>query len=309
MKYNRISAKDALKATSPFIAVRSLVYLVSILIMAVAAVIGLLLISTGISIVAWIGVFIFIGSIVAVKWIERYILYMIKAGQIFAITQYIKTGQAPVTEKGYKGVLAFGTEKVKDNFGATNVAFVADRLIAGAVRQIMRFVNKAGDLLSFIPGVEVIMNIVSLILGIALSYIDEAVLSYIFMHKDEENVWKNACDAIVYYGQSWKGILKGASKVAITILLARIGIVGVAFFVGLGIGGGVGAVAGLIIGYIVMFAINKMLLDPFATIVMINDYYAAIEGQELKADMYGTFAKASSKFKELFGKSKEEVAA
>ena len=50
MKYNRFQQR-CFKGNIAFIAV-SLVYLVSILIMAVAAVIGLLLISTGISIVA-----------------------------------------------------------------------------------------------------------------------------------------------------------------------------------------------------------------------------------------------------------------
>lgn len=86
-------------------------------------------------------------------------------------------------------------------------------------------------------------------------------------------------------------------------------VIGLGFFVGLGIGGGTGAVAGLFIGYIVMFALNKIIVVPFATIVMINDYYTAIEGQEIKADLYGTFEKASSKFKELVGKAKTEVAA
>lgn len=46
----------------------------------------------------------------------------------------------------------------------------------------------------------------------------------------------------------------------------------------------------------------------YATVVMINDYYAAIEGKELQTDLYSKFEKASSKFKELIGKSKEKVA-
>ncbi len=234
---------------------------------------------------------------------------MIKAGHVFAITQYIKTGEAPVTEKGYKSVLAFGTETVKGHFGAANVAFVADTLISRSVRQIMRFLNKVGDFISFIPGAKVVMNLISLILGIALNYIDEAVLSYIFMRDDEDNVWKKTCDAIVYYGQSWKSILKSSAKISLSILGVRLLILGAGFFTGLGIGGGVGALVGLFIGYIIMFALNKILIDPFATIVMINDYYTAIEGQELKADMYGTFAKASSKFKELLGKAGDKAAA
>lgn len=309
MKYNKISAGDALKATAPFLAVRTLVYVVTTLIMVVAALLAILLIGTGNGLTAWVGIILFILSVGTVKWIERYTLYLIKAGHIFALTEYIRTGEAPVTEKGYKGVLAFGTDKVKHYFGATNVAFIADALISKAVRQIMRFINRIGNFLSFIPGSQQVIGIISSILGIALNYIDEAVLSYIFMHQEESNVWKKACDAIVYYGQSWKGMLKGAAKVALTILGVRILLLGIGFFAGLGIGGGTGAVIGLIIGYIVMYALNKIIVDPYASVMMISSYYATIEGKEIQFDMYSKFEKASSKFRELTGKAKTEVAA
>lgn len=253
--------------------------------MVVAAILGIALIATGNSLTAWVGIILFILSVGVAKWIERYTLYLIKAGHIFALTEYIRTGEAPVTEKGYKSVLAFGTDKVKDHFGATNVAFVADALISKAVRQIMRFINKIGNFLSFIPGSQQIIGIISSILGIALNYIDEAVLSYIFMHQEENNVWKKACDAIVYYGQSWKGMLKGAAKVALSILGVRILILGIGFFVGMGIAGGNGAVIGLIVGYIVMYALNKIVVDPYVSIIMISAYYATIEGKEIQFDM------------------------
>lgn len=92
------------------------------------AAIAIALISTGEGFIALLGFFVLILGYAGTKWVERYVLYVIKAGQIFSLTEYIKTGQTPVTEKGVKGVMAFGTEKVKDNFGATNVAFVADTL-------------------------------------------------------------------------------------------------------------------------------------------------------------------------------------
>lgn len=309
MKYNKISVGDAMKATAPFIAVRTLVYGITTLMMTVAAILGITLIATGNSITAWVGIIIFVLSVSVTKWIERYTLYLIKAGHIFALTEYIRTGEAPVTEKGYKGVLAFGTNTVKNHFGATNVAFIADALISKTVRQIMRFINRVGNFLSFIPGSQQIISIVSSILGIALNYIDEAVLSYIFMHQEETNVWKKACDAIVYYGQSWKDMIKGAAKVALSILGARIIIVGVGFFAGLAIGGGNGAVVGLFVGYIIMYALNNILVDPYVSIIMINDYYASIEGKELQLDMYAKFEKASSKFRELSGKTKTDIAA
>lgn len=307
--YNRISVSKALKATAPFIAVRTMVYAFTTLIIIIAAIIGLAIISVGNVISFWVGLLIFFGGIGFAKWVERYVLYLIKAGHIFALTEYIKTGAAPVTEKGYKSILAFGTEKVKQYFGATNIAFIADTLISKAVRQIMKFLNRIGNFLSFIPGAQQIINIISYILGTALNYIDEAVLSYIFMHQEENNAWKKACDAIVYYGQSWKSMIKGAAKVSVSIFAIRSLIIIVSFFTGMGIGGAFGAVWGLVIGYIIIYALSKILIDPYASIIMINDYYAAIEGQQLQADLYAKFEKASSKFKELLGRAGASAAA
>lgn len=307
--YNRISPGKALKATAPFIAVRTMVNIAATLLMILAAIIGFVIMLQGSGVAIVIGIIVFGGGIGAVKWMERYILYLIKAGHIFALTEYIRTGEAPVTGKGYKSVLAFGTEKVKQHFGATNVAFVADTLISKAVNQIMRFLNKIGNFLSFIPGAEAIINIISMIIGIALNYIDEAVLSYIFMKEEEKNPWKKACDAIVYYGQSWKALIKGAVKVAVPIFAARVVFILAGFFIGMGIGQVAGAFIGLFIGYILLYALEKILVDPYASIIMINEYYAAIEGKELQTDLYGKFEKASKKFRELLGRSNEPIQA
>lgn len=305
MQYNKISLLDTFKATAPFLVVRSLVYGVMTLLMVIAAVISLIILSADNGAATVISLMIFGSSLAVTKWVERYILYIVKAGHVFAITEYIRTGQAPVTEKGYKGIIAFGTEQVKNNFGTTNVAFVADTLISGAVSQITRFLSKAGDFLSFIPGAEIVINIISMIIGTSLNYIDEAVLSFIFMHREESNVWKKTCDAIVYYGQNWKSILKSALKVTLVIIGVRFLTLGLGFFIGMAFGAGNGAVAGLIIGLIFLYAVSKILIDPFATIVMINDYYAAIEGQEVKFDLYDKFALTSNKFSELLNKSRE----
>lgn len=310
MKYNKVSVSKAFKMTAPFLAARALVYGIMTGVLILLAIIAIALISTGEGIIALFGFFILILGYVGTKWVERYVLYVVKAGQIFSLTEYIKTGQAPATSKGIKGVMAFGTEKVKDNFGATNVAFVADTLISSAVRQITRFLNRVGNFLSFIPAAETLIGIISAILAIALNYIDEAVLSYVFMKKDEEeDVWKRACDGIVYFGQSWKDIIKAAVKVTLSIVALRIVVIGISFIAGLIISGGTGALIGLIIGFILMYPINKILIDPYATVIMINDYYMAIEGQEIKTDLYAKFSKASRKFKEIFGKAKGESGA
>lgn len=305
MQYNKISLSDTFKATAPFLLVRTLVYGVMTLFMIIAGVISIIVLSAGNGAATMLSLIIFGSSLAVTKWVERYILYIVKAGHVFAITEYIRTGKAPVTEKGYKGIIAFGTEQVKNNFGTTNVAFIADSLISGAVKQINKFLSKAGEFLSFIPGAEFVISIISMIIGISLNYIDEAVLSYIFMHREESNVWKKTCDAIVFYGQSWKSILKSALKITLAIVGVRFATIGLGFLFGLAFGAGNGALVGLIIGLIFLYAVNKILVDPFATIIMINEYYTVIEGQEVRVDLYNKFALASNKFSELFNKSRD----
>ncbi|MDR0197059.1 MAG: hypothetical protein LBI36_02400 [Oscillospiraceae bacterium] len=315
----KLSAAKILGATKPFVAVRALAYLVLVLVMLVVGVIGLFLCyqfaKAGSGAAVFITAVIFFGGLFGlIRFAQRYILYMIKAAHVAAITEFIKTGQVPVTENGYKGVVAYGTEKIKNHFGAANVAFVADALITGATRQIMRWLNRAEKLLSWIPGADKAMAFINFVISTALNYIDEAVLSYIFYHSEEGNAFKKACDALSYYAQSWKGMLKGALKVGafVWILRAVIYLILVAVFnaVGGAIAGaevsGAGffaIVCGILLAFIILYGIEAIIVEPYATCIMINDYYKAIEGQPLKRDLHGTLCKVSGKFRELFNKS------
>lgn len=299
---SKIKTMDAIKATMPFIIVKGVVQLIVTLVMIVMAIIGILIVSKtgegGLVVVIILGT-AFYGII---KFAKRYVLYMIKVANIAALTAYIKTGESPKVQ-GYSGVLAYGTSLVKNNFGSANVGFAADALISGAVHQICRFLFKIGDLLSFIPGAEAIINILTYIIAVALNFIDEAILSYIFFHQEEKNSWKKACDAIVYYGQSWKGMFKGAAKVAFSIWGARI----VSFFIFMLIGKSfAGTTAAIIISFLLVYALEAIFVEPYMVVVMTKQYYASIENQPLKSDLYGKFQKCSKKFKKLMEKSETD---
>ncbi|MCL2638585.1 MAG: hypothetical protein FWD48_09475 [Oscillospiraceae bacterium] len=310
-----ITAAKLFKATKAFFVVRALVYLVITAIMLVVGILGGLLciwLFTRNPVAGYITlIFIFGGLFAFLRFAKRYVLYMIKAAHIAAITEYIKTGQAPVVENGYKGVLAYGTETIKNNFGAANVAFAADVLISGATRQIMRWVNKIGNLFSWIPGGKTIMQIVEFVLSTALNFIDEAVLSYLFYNKDKEgNAFKKACDGLVYYAQSWKGMLKGALKVGAFVWVVRVSAYGLFMLVFSLIGGAIfssggGTILALILAWVILYGIEGVLVSPYATCIMINDYHKAIAGQPLKADLHGTLCKVSKKFRDLFNKSEQ----
>jgi hypothetical protein len=147
-----------------------------------------------------------------------------------------------------------------------------------------------------------------------LNFIDEAVLSYIFYHKEEKSSFKKACDGLVYYAQAWKGMLMGAAKTAAFVWALRAAcflIVYVIFIVlsSLLHVGNIVSIVGLLFALVAVYSLQTIIIEPYATCMMIKDYHIAIAGQPLKADMYGTLCKASDSFKKLFDKSKEPVPA
>lgn len=304
----KVKASKIMDATKSFFIVRAMVYLVITLIMLVIGILGALLCLSVVAknppLALILAAVIFGGLLAFLGFAKRYCLYMIKAAHIAAITEYIKTGKVPVTKKGYKGVLAYGTEVIKNNFGAANIAFVADALISGATRQIMRWINAAENLLSFIPGAKMVFNFVNFILSTALNFIDEAILSYVFYHNEEKNGFKKTCDGLVYYAQSWKGMLKGAFKVGAFVWVLRI-VSYIIFFSVVNMVGGF--YAGLIIAFVLLYGIENILVDPYATCIMVNDYHKAIENQPLKMELYEKLCKASKRFKDIFNKSSEPL--
>ena len=208
--------------------------------------------------------------------------------------------------------VAYGKEKIIKNFKEANIAFVADILIVGATRQILRWLNKVQRMVSFIPGAKTVMSFANLIISTALNYIDEAVLSYVFYHDEEKNGFKKACDGLVYYAQSWKGMLKSALKVAAFVWIFRIAIILIFYAVFMALGqvmlsslaaNIIGNVFGVLLALIILYGVEAIVVVPYATCVMINDYYKAIAGERLRSDLHGTLCKVSRKFRELFSKS------
>jgi len=317
-----LTAMKLLSVTKSFVVVRALVCAVvsGIMIGACLVILGLcyLIAKHGGSAGSVVTLLIVLGSLGAIfgflKFVRHYCLYMIKAAHVAAITEYLRTGEVPVTEKGYQGVLKYGKETVGKHFGAANIAFVADALIAKATRQIMRWVNKAENLLSFIPGAQNVFQIVNFILSTALNFIDEAVLSYIFYHKEEKSSFKKACDGLVYYAQAWKGMLMGAAKTAAFVWILRGACFLIVYAVFLVLTsllhvGNIAAIVGVLFALVAVYSLQTIVIEPYATCMMIKDYHIAIAGKPLKADLYGTLCKASDSFKKLFDKSKEPVPA
>lgn len=225
---------------------------------------------------------------------KRYVLFMIRAGHVHAMTRYLNGDEVP---RG--SAYQYCKQVVSANFKTVNVGALMDALVEGAVRQIMGWLNKAEGLLSFIPGAGSLFSLINAVLRTAGNYIDEAVLSYVFLSERETNKWKVAADSVVLYAQSWKGMLKGAVKVVAMVWALR-----AAVFIVFALFGSIwGSGFALVLGWAMAWFVDGALVEPFATVVMIEQYYASIRGVQPAYDLYGTLSGVSAKFRELLGKA------
>lgn len=249
------------------------------------------------------------------KFLERYVLYMVKIAHISVIVELLTNGKVP---EG-KGQVAYGKEQIVSNFGTANIAFVLDNMVHAAVRQIQRWMMRVGNMFNFIPGSKNIIGIINAIMSIALNYIDEAIMSYIFVRKNNSNnetVWKSASDGVILYAQSWKGILKTAVGSVIFIYAFNIIVFLILAFPFMllsklisantpELGFLFGALA-LIAAYILTTVLKRACIDPIVTIAMIRSYQMSIQGLEPKIDLQQKLLGVSANFKKLFNKSKDE---
>jgi len=249
------------------------------------------------------------------KFFERYVLYLVKIAHISVVVELLKNGNIP---EG-KGQIAYGKDQVKDNFGSANIAFVVDKMVHGAVKQIQRWTLRVGEAFSFIPGAKNIIGLLNAIMSVGLNYIDEAVVSYIIVRKNEqreETVWKSASDGVVLYAQSWKGIIKTATGAVALIyafsivffIIFALPLMGISKFMSRNspdLGFFLGFIA-LIGAYVLTVALKRALVDPIVTIAMIRSYHISIEGLQPAMDLQQKLLGVSSKFKGLFNKGVEE---
>jgi hypothetical protein len=241
---------------------------------------------------------------------ERYVLYLIKAGHVAVITELVQKGAVPA---GVNQV-SYGKEKVLKHFASTSVLFGVDALVAGSVRQILRWLVRLGSFLNFLPGAKFILGFVYRVLRLAGNYIDEAVLSYILLHEDQ-NVWRAAADGVVLYAQSWKKILWRAVGVVLVVMIGWLVIFLVSFFALLPLASLAGkdkpglplflGFVALVAAWLIANVVRWALVDPFATVAMIVAYNEAVREQTPSYDLYSTLAGVSRKFRELEQKARQ----
>ncbi|UTR10903.1 hypothetical protein MM300_00760 [Evansella sp. LMS18] len=326
-----MSIPQLIMRTMPFFISRIIVYavfgIVSMIFLGLMLGLGILLFrwfefASGFFLIMMVGTFFAVLGIL--RFIERYFLYMVKVGHISVVTELLRSGKVP---EG-KNQISYGKDQVTKNFGSANVAFVVDKVIYGAVKQIQRWLMRIGNFLSFVPGAQRVIGIISKIMEVALRYIDEAILSYIMLRKsemaeseegtdgEEESVWKSACDGVVLYAQSWKQISLTSAGIVVFVYILNFTVFLASVFPLMAIASAVTSNAGAaailgyfaIIGaYIITSMVKRAIVDPIAMIAMVRAYQLSIKAIEPSVDLQQKLLGVSSKFKELFNKSKGEA--
>ncbi len=90
---------------------------------------------------------------------------MVKVGHIAVVTELLRKGSVP----DGKGQISYGKDQVVNNFGSANVAFVVDKIIYGAVKQIQRWLMRIGNFFNFIPGAKNIISILSKVMAVSFA--------------------------------------------------------------------------------------------------------------------------------------------
>lgn len=320
-----MSVMKLITTTMPFFLMRFLVYaifaFVALIFLGIMIGIGFLMArlfgeSSGAFLIVM--VLAFGGIFGGLRFLERYVLYIVKIGHISVVVELLKNGTIP---EG-KGQIAYGKEQVTKNFGSANVAFVMDNLIHGAVKQIQRWMLRVGNFFNFIPGAKNIIGILSAIMSVSLNYIDEAVISYTILRRNEkreETVWKSAADGVVLYAQSWKSMIKTAAGSVVfiygfsivTFLVFALPLMALSKILSRNtpeVGFLLGFIA-LVGAYALTVAIKRAVIDPVVTIAMIRSYQSSIEGIEPAMDLQKKLLGVSGRFKKLFNKAEEETEA
>ncbi len=244
------------------------------------------------------------GGITVYQFAKHYIGYLIKAGHVAVIAEAAVTGVIPPNQYEY------GKTKVKTRFLTSNVFFLIDNLVSGAVKQLQRVVGKAGDLLGFIPGIEAVVKIANIFIEMALGYVDECCLGYTF-NNPQEGAFKSATDGVVIYFQNWKELLKSAAKATLIFVILMIVSVLVVFLPLFAIfhPGTVGTIVLLFIAITLASSIKIAFIDSYMMITMMVKYLQLAKTTQITFSLYDKLCGMSAKFKKLFSKGQEEQTA
>jgi hypothetical protein len=238
-------------------------------------------------------------------FVIRYALYLIQAGHIAVLTELITTGSIG---HGSTGMFAYGKKIVTGRFGQVNLLFALDLLIAGVVRAFNRALDFIANLLP-IPGLQSIVGIANAIVRAATSYIDETIFSY-NLARGDENAWRSSKDALIYYCQNSKEILKTAVWVvildAVLTVIVWVAMMVPAFLLLAILPASVapgGFIAALVIAALFAMPVRQAFLKPLFLVMVMTKFHVAVRNQAINLEWDERLTSLSNKFRKIKDKA------
>jgi hypothetical protein len=242
------------------------------------------------------------GGFGLLRWVSRYYFYLLKAGHVAVMTEFVVHGQAPA-----EGQIAYGKRQVTERFRDTSVMFAVDVLVDGAVKAVVRTFARIASILP-IPGLDSLGKLLERVAVASTTYVDEAVLSRAYA-KREQNVWAVAHEGVVLYAQAWKPILANAvvltliGYVEFIVFLAILAAPAFAFAAAFPAMAPVAAIMAFAGAWLLKLAIA----DPFAMAATLIAYHRSTEGMQPDPEWTRKLEGASTKFQELGRKAVASV--
>jgi hypothetical protein len=229
-------------------------------------------------------------------FLRDYLLYLVKAGQIAVMVEYLDGKPLPYGQ----GQIAYARAVVTERFGQSSALFALDRLIRGVIGLITGLVEGVMTILP-IPGLYQIMAILRAYLRLSVGLVDEVILAHALRTRSE-NAWEAAHDGLVLYAQfsrpmlvnaAWLTLISWAMSVAVFVLM----LAPAAGLVWLLPGE---ASAGMyVFALIFAWAVKAALIEPFALACMLQVFFNVTDGQVPSPEWRGRLTQLSDKFRRL----------
>jgi len=293
--------------TLPFLALRIAVYvgitLVYVLAVGIGGGMGYLFGKVGGNSGGGAGIGALVGFVIVsgvLYWARQYLLYLVKAGHIAVLVELLDGRPIPAG----KSQIEFATNIVKQHFATSSMLFGLHQLVRGILRVFNRLTVSIASWLP-IPGLDVLVKLVDAVINTGLASLDQVILAQI-LRKHAENPWAVARDSVVLYAQNYKGVLKNAAFLTLIVW-------GLTLLIWILVGIPIAALVGLfhvhgfwpiVLALIAALSLKAALIDPFATVALIQVYDKVTAGQTPNPEWAGRLDSMSGKFRQLTEKAR-----
>ena len=236
------------------------------------------------------------------RLVQRYLLYMVKAGHVAVIAHIVEEGEAPDNQ------IRYGMSQVQDYFLSASGLFGVNEVVDAVLKQFTRAVARIQDLIPIpIPNqLRKLIELVQKSIVLAVGYLDEAILAYMFVDRNE-NRWQSAREGIVLYGKNWTTVL--GSTVAIVfgmyalsfVLFSLLAPVSVALDV---LPAALEAISWLVLGGLVA-VVHTGLVKPWVKTVVITTFLIEQRDETPDEETEQWMASRSDRFGEVVTKAEK----